>query len=378
VKSRFYALLRKEFLEFSRDKALIFILLWAFTGAIFTAGHGINLEVKNYPTVIMDLDNSPKSRELISRLHKPYFKILGYLKNEKELIYALDSGRASLAVVIPTDFQRKIDDASSSSKVQIIVDGTISMSATIAISYIAQIVNTYSLELLEKKKNDLFYKVTTLPTIDERVRVEFNPNILSSWFSSLLELLNMFTMVSMLLAAAALVREKEYGTIEQLMVTPATVSEIFFSKILVNLVIILLFSFISIFLILKPVFGVPIRGSLLLFYIVAALYVFTIESLGIAIAIIANNLSQTIMLVLLVLAPMLFLSGAWTPPEAMAKWMQYLSLISPMRYFIDFGYSVLFKGNGLSYVWFDILGILIIGGSLFTFSLIWFTKKLSK
>jgi len=156
----------------------------------------------------MDLDNSPKSRELISRLHKPYFKILGYLKNEKELIYALDSGRASLAVVIPTDFQRKIDDASSSSKVQIIVDGTISMSATIAISYIAQIVNTYSLELLEKKKNDLFIKLQHSPLLMKEVRVEFNPNILSSWFSSLLELLNMFTMVSMLLAAAALVREK--------------------------------------------------------------------------------------------------------------------------------------------------------------------------
>ena len=122
----------------------------------------------------------------------------------------------------------------------------------------------------------------------------------------------------------------------------------------------------------------PLRGSLLLFYIVAALYIFTIESLGIAIAIIANNLSQTIMLILLILAPMIFLSGAWTPPEAMSKWMQYISYISPMRYFIDFGYSVLFKGNGIEYVWGDIIGIIFIGGILFSFSLFWFTKKLSK
>jgi ABC-2 type transport system permease protein len=262
----FIALMNKEFTELFRDVALLFILLWAFTGAIFTAGHGISLEVYNYPTIIYDLSKSYESRELISRFQKPYFKILDYVKNENELIYYLDSGKASMAIIIPSNFHRIANNASMQAKLQVITDGTLSMSATIAIAYISTIASTYSIEILEKRNKLINPLNISLPFIDERTRVEFNPNILSSWFSSLLELLNMLTMVSMLLAAAAMVREKEFGTIEQLMVTPAKVYEIFFSKILANLIVILFFSFFSIFLIIKPIFNVPIRGNLLFFY----------------------------------------------------------------------------------------------------------------
>ena len=175
-----------------------------------------------------------------------------------------------------------------------------------------------------------------------------------------------------------MVREKEYGTLEQLLVSPARPGEIFMAKIIPTIFIVLSLSLLSIFLILKPVFGVPIRGSLMLFYSVAALYVFTMSSLGIAIATVARNLAQAMMIMLLILAPMLFLSGAWTPPEAMAPWMQWASLISPMRYFINFGYSVLFKGNGIVYVWRDISGIVLMGILLFGFSRWWFGRKIAK
>ncbi|GER92896.1 ABC transporter permease [hot springs metagenome] len=371
---RLLSLIQKEFAQILRDRALLFILAWAFTGAIYTAGHGMSMEVKMFPTIIFDMSKGTASRELISRVQMPYFKVLSYIQREEEITEWLDSGRASMAIVIPPDFQRRINGREDA-KIQVITDGTISMSATIATAYLAQIASSYSMEIMEKQGRFTRAAFENLPIIDERLRVEFNPNNLSSWFTSLLELLNMFTMVSLLLTAAALVREKEYGTLEQLLVSPARLGEIFISKIIPTIVIVLCLSILSIFLVLKPIFNVPIRGSLLLFYSIAAIYVFTMSSLGIAIATVARNLSQAMMIMLLILAPMLFLSGAWTPPEAMAPWMQWASHISPMRYFIDFGYSVLFKGNGIAYVWKDVAGIIIMGILLFSFSIWWFGKK---
>jgi ABC-2 type transport system permease protein len=216
------------------------------------------------------------------------------------------------------------------------------------------------------------------PNIDPRVRIKFNENMSSTWFSSLLELFNMFTMVSLLLTAADLVREKEHGTLEQLLVSPARASEIFLAKIIPTVVVVLGLSALSFLLILEPAFEVPIRGNLMLFYTVSALYVFAMTSMGIAIAVVARNLAQAMMLMLLILQPMILLSGAWNPPEAMSTWMRWLSVISPLRYFIDFGYGVILKGNSLNLVAWDIAGICILGFGLFSFSLWWFQKSLGR
>lgn len=373
---RLLYLVKKEFLQLFRDKVLLFILFWAFSGMIYTSGSGLSLEVKNFPIIIYDMSNSSESREIISKFRKPYFKILAYVNSDKELTQWLDSGKASMAIVIPPDFKRKLDKGNG--KIQIILDGTMSMSVTIASSYVSTILYDYSIDFLERYKgiDKKFFKM--IPLIDEEIRIEFNPNTLSSWFMSTLELFNVITMVSLLLTSAALIREKEYGTIEQLLVTPVRTWEIFIAKIIPTIVVIMVLSFISIFVMLKIVFGVPIRGNLLLFYPVMIFYVFAMSSLGIVIATIAKNLSQAVMLMLVILTPMLMLSGAWTPPESMYPIMQYLSLISPMRYFIDFGYSVLFKGGGFEYVWQDILGIIIIGLVLFFISLYRFRSNFHK
>lgn len=312
---RLFSLIKKEITQLIRDRVLIFILLWAFTGMIYTAGRGVSLEVKNFPIIIYDMSHSPESRELISRFQKPYFKLLSYVNSEKEIVRWLDNGRASMAVIIPPDFERKMHK--SGSKIQVIIDGTMSMTATMAVSYIAKITYDYAIELLERKMGVTNRFFRGLPIIDERTRVEFNPNTLTSWFMSLLELFNVITMVSLLVTSAALVREKEYGTVEQLLVTPVRAWEIFVAKIIPTIFAVGFLSFISIFLMIKGVFRVPIRGSLLLFYSVMLFYVFTMSSLGIAIATVAKNLAQSMMLMLVILTPMLMLSGAWTPPESM-------------------------------------------------------------
>lgn len=373
---RLLTLIKKETLHLIRDKALIFILLWAFTGAVYTAGGGFSMEVKDFPTVIYDMSKTKKSRELISRFQKPYFKIISHIESDKELLYWLDSGKASMAVVIPPDFRRKIDRGGA--KIQVIIDGTMSMSATVAVAYVSEITYDYAVELLERKRGISDKFLSALPVIEERTRIEFNPNTLSSWFMSMLEYFNMITMVSLLVTAAAMVREKEHGTIEQLLVTPVRTWEIFIAKIMPTIFAIAVLSPLTIYGILKGIFDVPLRGSMLLFYPVMLFYAFTISSLGLAISTVARNLAQSMMLMLVILIPMLFLSGAWTPPESMHPIMQYVSLISPMRYFIDFGYSVLFKGNGIKYVWHDIVGVMLLGAILFSFSVWRFRKTFAK
>ncbi len=371
---RVLGLVRKEFAQIFRDRALVIILLWAFTAAIYTSGKGRSTEVTNLPTGVFDLSRSPASREFLSHLQPPYFKIVGYLSSESEITSWLDGGKASMVVVVPPDFQRKVDGNGQAS-VQVISDGALAMSATVSIAYVAAISGAYSMSVLEQRAGP-GYTLGNLPGIDERLRVRFNPNMLSSWFAGLLELLNMFTMVSLLLTAANLVREKEHGTLEQLLVSPARPIEIFVAKIVPTVVLVLAMSSLSFLLVLVPVFHVPIRGSLLLFYAASALYVFAMTSMGIAIAVVARNLAQALMIMMLILQPMIFLSGAWNPPEAMTTWMRWVSMLSPLRYFIDLGYGVILKGNDLRLVASDIAGILVLASVLFAFSLAWFHRSL--
>lgn len=377
MRRRLTGLIRKEFAQIWRDRALVFILIWAFTASIYTSGRGRAMEVTNVATVVYDLSKSPASREFLSHVQAPYFKIVAYLDRDQDIAKWLDSGNASIVIVIPPDFQRKVD-GTGQAEIQVITDGALAMPATIAVAYIAEISSNYSISVLEQRAGAAGLSLSQLPGVDERVRVEFNPNMLSTWFSSLLELFNMFTMVSLLLTAADLVREKEHGTLEQLMVSPARSIEIFLAKIIPTVIVVLGLSVLSFRLVLVPVFHVPVRGSLALFYAVAALYVFAMTSMGIAIAVVAKNLAQAMMIMLLILQPMVFLSGAWNPPEAMSPWMRWLSLISPLRYFIDFGYGVVLKGNGVRLVAWDIVGIVVLGAGLFWFSVWRFERSLAR
>ena len=236
-----------------------------------------------------------------------------------------------------------------------ISDGSQSMSATIAGAHIAGIAGRYSVDLLEARMGVARGR---LPQVDARVRVEYNPNLVETWFSGLLEVFNQVTMIAMLLAAAAMVREREHGTMEHLLVSPLRSWELFTAKVVPVVVLVPLAALGSVFGIVHGVFATPIRGSVALFYAVTVIYVFALASLGLAIAVVARNLGQAMLLLLLILYPMMLLSGAFTPPESMGPFMRYASLVSPVRHYVDFGYQVLFKGNGLAYVWPDVLGIL--------------------
>ena len=369
---RIVGLVRKEFAQIGRDGPLVFILLWTFTVAIYTAGNSRSADVDRIPTAIFDLSRSAASRDFLSHLRPPYFKVVGYLTTEDDVGRWLDEGRASIVVLVPPDFHRRVA-AGESAHVQVLTDGALATSATVAIAYIAGISGQYSASLVARRAGQA---AVHLPAIDERLRVRFNPNMLSTWFGGLLELMTMFAMVSLLLTAANMVREKEHGTLEQLLVSPARPVEIFVAKIIPTLVIVLALSGLSFVLVLRPLFHVPIRGSLPLFYAGAALFVFAMTSLGMAIAVVANSLAQAMMIMILILQPMIFLSGAWNPPEAMIPWLRAVGGLSPLRYFIDFGYSVILKGSPASMVAHDLAAIAILGAAMFAFSIAWFQRSL--
>jgi ABC-2 type transport system permease protein len=369
---RLAAMVRKEFAQLLRDVPILCVLLWAFGGSIYIHGHGASTEIHNYPVVILDLSRSVLSRELVARLHAPYFRIIGHAASDRELVEDLDLARATLAIVIPAEFEREVRAGRGS--VQVISDGTLATSATIAVAHLTTITAEYNRYLVAQRAGAPAGGGGRVPSVDARIRVAYNPNETAAWFSSVLELLNMTTMVSMLLTAAAVVREKERGTLDQLLVTPLRPAELFAAKIIPTMVVVLVLSFLALIVIIRGAFGTPVRGSLLLFYSVTALYVFTVASLGVAMAVIVRNIAQGMMLLILILFPMLFLSGARFPPETFEPWMRYLSLISPMRYYIDFGYQVLFKGNGLAYVWGDLVGILVIGALMFGFAVLRFGR----
>jgi len=368
--SRLWSMTAKEFGQLLRDKPILILLFWAFTAIIYAAGHSASMEVSNYPVAVYDLSQSPHSRSLIDRLQKPYFKIVRYAETEDRITADLDSGRVSLALIIPADFEQALTENRAS--VQVISDGTLSMPATIAGAHISSIVYDYALSLLAERNMIL----PDPPQIDGRIRVEYNQNLVNSWFASMLEMLNMITMISALLTASAMVREKEYGTLERLMVSPLRPAELFAAKIIPTVVLIPAFSALAIFGVIQGVFDTPLRGSLLLFFSVSAIYVFAMASLGLAIAMMARNVSQAMMILLLILFPMIFLSGAFTPPESMAPWMRYGTLLSPMRYYMDFGYQVLFKGSELTDIWPDILGIIAWGAVMFTFAVKMFRRTI--
>jgi ABC-2 type transport system permease protein len=370
---RLLFLLRKEFLQLFRDKVLLIVLIYAFTAVVYTGGKGVYLEVRNFSVVVLDLSKSKESREFIEKLRMPYFKVVAYVNSEKELVDWLDRGRASMAIIIPSNFSTLVKEGKG--KVQAIVDGTMSMTSTMAISYLNTIAQEYSLELL---KYSVYKKQLKIPEVEARLRSLFNPNNLSLWFMSLLELFNMTTMVSLLLTASALIREKEQGTIEQLLITPVKTWEVFLAKVIPTVVIIGFLSTMSLLLMVKGVFGVPIKGSVLVFFLVTCLYVFTVSALGITIATMVDNLSQAMMVILAILVPMLMISGAWTPPEAMHPVIRAVSLLSPMRYYLEFGYGLLLKGVGFSYLWKDVLGMICVGGILFVISSLKFRQSFAK
>ena len=364
----------KELLQLFRDTVLIFFTVYAFTVDVYLAGSGVSLSLNNAALVVHDADHSFASRELIYRFQQPYFRLDGEISRPDEGIRLLDSGEAMIVLDIPPQFERSLASGEPVA-VQMQIDTTNSVLGFLASSYAAQIVGQYGLEAAFERSGLGADSLQHSPVIVDDHRVWFNPNQNDAWFMSISELLTVITLFAIMLPAAAMVREKERGTVEQLLVSPLTPLQIMLPKVIAMTLVILAMTGLSLVLVLKGVFDVPLKGSLLLFFAVTALYVFTTAGLGLLIATFTRNMAQAGMMIILILAPMMFLSGAWTPPEAMPAWMSTLMMISPLHYFIDAGYGILLKGAGIELIWESLLGIFILGSVNFGLGLWRFRRQ---
>ncbi|MCU0588511.1 MAG: ABC transporter permease [Syntrophobacteraceae bacterium] len=353
----------KELLQFSRDGALILFMIYAFTLDIYLAGSGVRLELSRAVTVVLDDDRSFSSRELTARFGPPSFEVVGKLRDGSEGSGLLDRGEAMVVIDIPPRFEESLRKGSPTS-VQVRLDASNSVLGSFASSYSTQIVSRFGLETALERLGAGGSRREGMPGVMVEPRVWFNPTHDNRWFMSIAELLNIVTLFAMLLPASAMVREKERGTLEQLLVSPLNPFQVIFPKVLSMAVVILAGTGVSLFGILKGCFGVPVKGSLHLYFMITLLYIFAVAGLGVVISTVARNLAQAGMLTIITYGPMIFLSGAWTPPEAMPEALRLMMRLSPLYYYIDASFGVLLKGAGLSLLWDSVMGIALLGGLL--------------
>ena len=360
---RLRVMTHKELLQLFRDVALMVFFLYAFTGDIYIAASGVSMQLRNAAIATLDGDHSLASRELASRFQPPYFQASGSAGTPQQAIRHLDDGDVMAVLDIPPRFGERLARGEQVA-VQLQVDTSNSVLGFLASSYGAQIVGRYGLEVAALREG-LGSGGISGPLIQADTRIWYNPNQNDAWFMGISELLTVITLFAILLPAAAMVREKERGTIEQLMVTPLSAFQILFPKVIAMTLVILAGTAIALFGVLGPAFDLPMRGSLVLFFLITALYVFTTAGLGLLAATVARNLAQVGMLTVVILMPMLLLSGAWTPIEAMPEWMRLLAWISPLHYFLDAAYGILLKGVGMTLLWKPVLAMGLLGVAVF-------------
>ena len=360
---RLAALTWKEILQLSRDVPLLLFLVYSFSLSVLVSGAGITMQLTNAELVVHDADQSPSSRELIHRFQPPYFALTGAISDPRQGLRQLDQGRAMLLLEIPPRFHEALMSGARTA-VQLLVDTTNAPQGLSAAAYSVRIASLFGAET-GLASAGLSGVTATVPIVSSAHRVWFNPTQDERWFQSISHILRMITLFAVLLPAAALVREKERGTVEQLLVSPLSPFQIMFSKVLAMSGVILLATALALYGVLHPVFHVPMKGSAGLFFLLTALHVFTTAGFGLVAATLAKNQAQVAMMTLFVVGPMLLLSGITSPYESMPAWVQAIMTFSPLRYYIDITYGVMLKGAGLELLWRPVGAMLLLGGILF-------------
>jgi ABC-2 type transport system permease protein len=370
---RLAAMTWKEILQLSRDVPLLLFLLYSFSLSVVVSGAGITMQLTNAELLVHDADHSHSSRELIHRFQLPYFTFAGEISDPREGLRQLDQGRVMVLLEIPPRFHEALMSGERTA-VQVLVDTTNAPQGLSAAGYSVRIAGLFGTET-GLASAGLSGAEAAMPRVSSAHRVWFNPTQDERWFQSIAHVLRMTTIFAVLLPAAALVREKERGTVEQLLVSPLSPFQIMFAKVLAMSGVILIALSLALYGVLHPVFHVPMKGSTGLFFLLTTLHVFTTAGFGLVAATIAKNQAQVGMMTLFVVGPMLLLSGITSPYESMPKWVQTVMTFSPLRYYIDITYGVMLKGAGLDLLWKPVGAMLLLGGALFGFGMWRFRRQ---
>ena len=365
-----YRLGVKEFWSLLRDPIMLVLIVYVFTASVYTSATAMPETLNNAPIAIVDEDDSPLSTRIVSAFYPPQF-VHPQIITFQEMDAGLDAGDYTFVLVIPANFQRDVL-AGRGPDIQLNIDATRMSQAFSGNSYVQQIVMGEINEFVSR------YRASTIPPVNLALRARFNPGLDQAWFGSLMSIIDNVTMLSIILTGAALIREREHGTIEHLLGMPVTPAEIMLAKVWSMGVVVLLAVTLSLTFVVRGLLQVPIEGSVALFLAGAALHLFATTSMGIFLATLARSMPQFGMLMILFLLPLQMLSGSTTPRESMPELVQNLMLLAPTTHFVELSQAILFRGAGIDVVWGQFLTLLVIGSALFAISLSRFRKTISQ
>lgn len=359
----------KEMRSLWFDKVLLIFLIWSFSFGLYEAANSQSTELQNASVAIVDEDRSPLSQRLISALRPPEF-LPPKLIQLAEVDPGLDAGLYTFTLHIPAGFQRDVL-AGHQPAVQLNIDATRMNEAFIGAGYIQNIFIDEVSRFVQGYRGEMALpvKLTT--------RMKFNPNLNGVWFYGAMELVNNITFLSIILAGAALIREREHGTIEHLLVMPLTPFQIMAAKVWANGVVVLVVAALALWIVVQGALAMPIAGSVPLFLFAAMLHLFATTALGILLATLTRSMPQFALLMILVVVPLNMLSGASAPPESMPIAVQMIMMAAPTTHFVSLAQAIMFRGAGIAVVWPQLLAIAVIGATFFIIALARFRKSIA-
>jgi len=358
----------KELRSLARDRVMLVLIVYSFTAAVYTAATAMPETLNKAAIGIVDEDRSELSSRIVAAFYPPYFNP-PQMMTMAEMDAALDNGSITFGLDIPPNFERDVV-AGRAPSIQLNVDATRISQAFTGGGYIQNIVLTEVAAFL------MHHRVPSVLPVDLALRMRSNPTLDKSWFGAVVEVINQVTLLSIILTGAALIREREHGTIEHLLVMPVTPFEIMVSKIWSMAVVVAIAWMVSLTLIVQGLLHVPLQGSLALALAGAVINLYATTSLGIVLATTARSMPQFALLTIIVIVPLEMLSGGMTPRESMPQFVQEIMLAAPTTHFIMLSQAILFRGAGIDVVWPQFLALAVIGTVLFSIALARFRKAI--
>lgn len=355
----------KELRSFFHDTVLLLFVTYAFSLQIMAQAHSYSQEVHNASIGVVDEDHSELSRRITRAFLPPYFHQSQQVA-ERDIVPVMNLGKYTFVIDIPPNFERDVLGRRNPA-VQLNVDATMMVQGGLGADYIQQIIMTEINDFLSRAEG------APLTPVNLVVRVMYNPNLMTAWFSSIMGIINSISMLAIILAGAALVREREHGTMDHLLVMPVTPFEIAMSKVWANGLVITLAVGLALYLVVRTLLGVPIAAaSIPLFMLGVAIYLFFACGIGLFIGTIARSMPQLGLLYLLIYLPMNMLSGSNTPLESMPPWLSTIMEASPSTHFVSFAQSILYRGAGITVIWPQFLFVAVIGGLFLSLAIVRF------
>jgi len=369
-------IIKKEFLQFKRDPKMFVLILVAPVIQLIFLGYAANMDIVNVPTVIFDQDQTETSRHFLKKFSgSGYFEFVEQAGNYNKLQSKIDEGDAILGLVIPIDFEKKILRNETVS-LQAIFDGSDGNKSSITAGYFQRIVGDYSIELINNTKAKTGRSGSIISTVSLETRAWYNPNLETRIYMvpGIVGLL--LSIITLILTSLAIVKEKEIGTLEQIIVTPIKPYQLIIGK-LIPFAILGFIAVVIVLIAMKFIFDIPIRGSIAFLFFTSFVYIISTLGLGLFVSTVSKTQQQAMMLaIFVVLLPMVFLSGFAFPIENMPPIIQGITYIIPLRYFMTIMRGIILKGIGFQELWGELLVLFGMGLLVLTLSSMRFRKRL--